>query len=90
MADFSAFRARRTAFNTGAGVVERMIAIYQGAAGVRDTLVAYQAGTDADLVAAINSAFTNAQRAELATVAQKLATLASDLETNHASLIAGG
>lgn len=87
MADFSTFRTRKTAFERGSGLVDRILAAYSAAAGVRDELAAYQAGTDAELVAAINAVFTAAQRQELGQVAQALATFAADMEANHSGLV---
>lgn len=87
MADFSTFRARRSAFDRSAGIVDRVLAVYQAAAGVRDVLADYQGGADADLITAINATFTPAQRAELGQVAQACATLATALETDHAGIV---
>ena len=87
MADFSTFRARRQAFEHAAGIVDRMLAVYQAAAGVRDVLTVYQSGADADLVAAFNVTFTPAQRQELAQVAQACATFATTMEADHTGLI---
>lgn len=87
MADFSTFRTRRRAFDQSAGIVDRMLAVYQAAAGVRDVLAAYQGGADAELLAAFNATFTPAQRQELAQVAQACATFATTMETDHAGLI---
>lgn len=89
MADFSTFNARREAFTEATGVVDRIRAAYGVAVGVRDLLALYQAGTNPQLVAAIDAAYTGAQKAEIAAIANKLAAFATDMETNHASLLAG-
>ena len=87
MADFSTFKARRGAFDRASGLVDRILAAYSAAAGVRDELAAYQAGTDTELVAGVNAVFTAAQRQELNQIAQALATFAADMEANHSGLV---
>lgn len=88
MADFSTFKTRQAAFHRASGLTDRILAAYSAAAGVRDALAAYQAGSDAELITAINTAFTAAQRQELAQVVQALATFVSEMETNHTSILA--
>lgn len=90
MADFSGFKARRGAFDRASGLVARILASYSAAAGVAAELAAYQGGLDAELTAGVNSVFTAAQRQELGVIAQKLATLAADLEANHSSILSSG
>lgn len=51
-------------------------------------LALYQAGTDAELLAAVNVVFTPQQRAEIAQIAGLLAGFATDMETNHPSITA--
>lgn len=87
MADFSTFDARRQAFENAAGALGRIRAAYGAAIGVRDLLARYQGGTDPALVAAIDAAYTAAQKSEIGAIANKLAALAADLEQNHASAI---
>jgi hypothetical protein len=89
MADFTPFDVRRNRFERAASIVDRVRAGYNVARGVRDFIALYQAGTDADLVAAVDAVYTPAQKQELNTVATKMAAFATDMETNHASLIAG-
>jgi len=88
MADFSNIVTRRAAFSTATAVLDRILAVYAAAAAVRDTLALYQAGTDADLTTAINGVFSSAQRSELAQIATALAAFATDMETNHQSVLA--
>ena len=88
MADFSTFRSRRRAYERGSGLIDRILAAYSAAAGVRDELALYQAGTDAELLAAVNVVFTPQQRAEIAQIAGLLAGFATDMETHHPSITA--
>ncbi len=88
MADFSTFKARRATFERGSGLIDRILAAYSAADGVRDELATYQAGTDAELTAAVNAVFTPQQRAEIAQIAGLLANFATDMETNHATIVA--
>lgn len=87
MADFSNMRARRERFTRATGLMDRVISAYHAAAGVRDELAAFQASSDPDLVEAINAVYSQAQRQEIAQIAQKLAALAADLEANHAGVV---
>jgi hypothetical protein len=87
MADFSAFRARRRAFDHAAQLVDRVLAVYSTSAAVRDILATYQAGTDAALNAAIDATFTGPQKTELGQIAALMATLATSMETDHAGVL---
>lgn len=87
MADFSSVKARTQRFNRAAGLIERVRACHQTLASIRDELTLYQAGTDAELNEGVNAFYTPAQRTELGQIANKMSTLATDLETNHASAI---
>lgn len=87
MADFSTFQARKNALSRASGLIDRILAAYSVSVGVRDELAAYQAGSDAELVTAINAAFSPAQRQELGQIAQALAAFAAEMETNHPGVI---
>lgn len=87
MADFSTVAARRGRFSRAAGLIDRIRATYGSMAAIRDELALYQAGTDAELVEGVNAFYTAAQRTELGQIGTKFSTLATDLETNHASAI---
>lgn len=88
MADFSSFKSRKRAFERGSGLMDRILAAYSAADGVRDEMAAYQAGGDAELTTAVNAVFTPQQRAEIAQIAGLLTTFANEMETNHATIVA--
>jgi len=88
MADFSTFNARRKAFARGSGLIDRILAAYSAAAGIRDELALYQGGGDPELLTAVNAVYTPQQRAEIAQIAGLLAGFATDMETNHPSITA--
>ena len=68
-------------------ILGKIQTLYAYGKDVQEALALYQAGTDASYNAAVNALFTSGERTELLDMVTDIATLTTDWETNHASVI---
>lgn len=87
MANFTTVRTKVNSYSRAAAVLPQLQTIYQQAQAVQSAVNDYQAGTDADFVAAVNTIFTAGERAQLATMLGNLNTLVTAWTNNHATLL---
>lgn len=87
MANFTTIRTKINSYSRAAAVLPQLRNIYLQSQAIQSAINDYNAGTDADFVAAVNTIFTAGERGQLATMLGNLNTLVTAWTNNHATLL---
>ncbi len=88
MANYTTVRNRTNAYNRAAALLPQLQAIYQQAQAVQSALGDYNANTNPDFNAAIDSIFSTNERTQLAAMLTSLNSLVTTWGNNNAALLA--
>lgn len=84
---FETYQTKQSALHRAALYLHYARQVYAVGKAMQQLKADYQAGTDAALVAAVNTLFTGAERTELSAMQSTLDVLLLDWEMNHAQAI---